>query len=405
MAGRIKCVFCLKKFYSNMLVSSQPDSAQCLKCSNIALTKSLLYIQSENSALKLEINNIHQRINLSQSPAHMPSAPPLPLHHHTPVNPTSSPHMPSAPPLSLAPSPYHAPVLPLTQRYPSPTTPTRPITPLPLPSLHVTPRSTPTIIPDFPPLPRSSPSPRLVLPTPPRHIARPSPHPVAEQWTKVTNPSTRKRVTKTPTVTPTTTRNSFHVLHDQVVNTEEVDIRSCHEHSTNVLGDSLVRSMGSALNPFNKGVSRRVNVYPGARIDDIIAKVAKIPADNKEQCLIACVGSNDSYRKGLVSDDIMSKYKQLLKELRTKSKHVLIVGIAPRFYASTTMLSKIININTKLEELSKEHNVDFIDPWSTLCGNRSMYRRDGVHFSRQGSQAVANLINKAIYIHHEHLNC
>lgn len=90
--------------------------------------------------------------------------------------------------------------------------------------------------------------------------------------------------------------------------------------------------------------------------------------------------------------------------MKSKAKHKIVLGIAPRFYAGTSMLSKVISINDKLKELCETNNVRFIDTWDTLFGKRSMYQKDGTHFSKRGSQALANLINKNIHDHLEYLN-
>ena len=196
----------------------------------------------------------------------------------------------------------------------------------------------------------------------------------------------------------TATKNRFSVLSD-LIDLEPVEdvptiASSQHESSTHVYGDSLVRNLGSDLN-VGRNKKRQVNVYPGATINEITRVISRHDADGS-QCLVASVGTNDAFNPRATPDSIIAKYRRLLSTMKDKAHNRFVVNIAPRMAASPEDLVKTAAINESLEKLCSEFQTGYIDIWSPFLNHPSLYKRDGIHFTRRGTSLLASKISSNI---------
>ena len=317
---------------------------QCSKVETDAHIKSLTdaytALQQENVAIKAQVQLILQALSKDSSPPTLTAFPA--------TNPTSSLN-----PTQVSGTPRRPPAPPITPSAPPlPTTPPRPV---PLLSLPGTPQPTPLATPHLP-------VPSLPLQTP---------------------RSSRPQIQ---------TKNRFSVLKD-LVDIEPEIVSSEHESITHVFGDSRVRDMGRAFKIDNK--QRQVHVYPGATIDDIDHAISQ-HNDDRNQCLVVNIGTNDANHRRSTPNAVITKYRRLLTTMAKKSQHRYVVNVAPRLNASANENRKISEINERLKMLCEDTGVTYIDAWSSFHDRTTMYKRDGVHFTRRGTRLLASLISHSM---------
>jgi hypothetical protein len=167
-----------------------------------------------------------------------------------------------------------------------------------------------------------------------------------------------------------------------------------------LIGDSMVgRDFG---HHYSKTLSSKsVKSLPGARLGRVITEVGKLRI-NKESSLIISAGGNDLFlRRGNPGDTepIMKAYKDLIAKAMTKSNKVIIVGLIPRWKIPNegTAHSKAIGINIRLNNLCKESEVKFIDPWDSFKKPKGLFAADGVHFSVAGGKRFHSLLKSNMY--------
>lgn len=174
------------------------------------------------------------------------------------------------------------------------------------------------------------------------------------------------------------------------------------ETNTFLIGSAIVQNMNKEFvlrNP-NKRLSKSI---PGGLILDVENeyKNLNIPVNS-----LACtmIGSNDVYKKETRTDDLVNKYRNLIKTLKEKTPNVLCIGILPRNLMGLRFLSKAIYFNTCLEKVCKEENVHYENFWNDF-EDSSLFRRDGVHLNEVGDARLGRLIDKAVNnIHRKNRN-
>ena len=119
----------------------------------------------------------------------------------------------------------------------------------------------------------------------------------------------------------------------------------------------------------------------------------------KNTSLFASVGSNDVFPiggKSVESETVYANYKELLRTMKEKSNHCFLLGILPRRSSTNLQKSRAISLNTRLEELCKMNDVQFIDTWNLFYGNSSLYKYDGTHLNSYGTKVLADVIGNSI---------
>lgn len=180
-----------------------------------------------------------------------------------------------------------------------------------------------------------------------------------------------------------------------------LEIEKC-ERETVLIGSSMVKNMDKEFVLRNKN-KRKCKSYSGATISDVKNELKNI--DIKSDTL-ACtmIGSNDIYRNETNTNDLIQKYKDLLKTIKEKSKNVLCFGILPRNFMGVRYLSKAMYFNHKLEELCTSENVFFANLWSNFSDDNSLFRKDGVHLNDIGDARLGRLIDMEVKKVHKVIN-
>ena len=180
--------------------------------------------------------------------------------------------------------------------------------------------------------------------------------------------------------------NNFDPLNDEIDNKIKL---TDYPSSVKIVGDSQVRGLSNHL-PRNS----LVYCYPGATVDRIDHNIRQIKINSNDH-IISHVGGNDV--ENCRSEELMSKYESLLNYLRLqrlgRDISSSITGIIPRLNQSSYWYSKAIGINSRLLNLCKTINVNFIDLWDEFYGKKELFNSDGIHLNIRGKNLLANQIN------------
>jgi lysophospholipase L1-like esterase len=155
-----------------------------------------------------------------------------------------------------------------------------------------------------------------------------------------------------------------------------------------VLGDSMVRGMGSCLerDSGGEGGMYRKLSYGGARIEDIDSKLGVI-GDKPESHVVIVVGTNNLKKDG--TELIMARFRSLISELRKyRYRKVSFVGILRRTDVSSYIDSKRLSLNLRLQRLCVENEYGYVE--RDLVSEH--LDRDGLHLNAEGQDVVARTI-------------
>ena len=192
----------------------------------------------------------------------------------------------------------------------------------------------------------------------------------------------RPRVRK---VIPTTCQNRFRILANR---SEE------EEEEVRLVGDSLVRGQ---LTEFcaRAPEKRKRFCIPGGGVDDVIASVDEVsnlaPANTT---YVIHVGTNDIQHTR--SEELMAKYKKLIRKFKVKSSNVVVSGIIPRTKANNQFFNFASSTNRRLSNLCSEEGIGFVDTWDHFYHDRSLFAPDGIHLNEVGAARFGRLLNEGV---------
>ena len=67
--------------------------------------------------------------------------------------------------------------------------------------------------------------------------------------------------------------------------------------------------------------------------------------------------------------------------------------------ANTYELSRVIGLNTRLQNMSADAGIAFIDTWDAFIENRNYFMKDKVHLNSKGSRKLADIYATLISYH------
>jgi lysophospholipase L1-like esterase len=105
-------------------------------------------------------------------------------------------------------------------------------------------------------------------------------------------------------------------------------------------------------------------------------------------------GTNDVQRTR--SEELMEKYRRLIKTYKDKSNKVIISGIIPRMRAERRFYDSATSINRRLANLCREEDVGFVDTWNKFYYDHSLFSDDNVHLNQVGSARLGRLLSDAV---------
>ena len=213
--------------------------------------------------------------------------------------------------------------------------------------------------------------------------ANPPPHPL-DSGTAAFTPVRNGRRPATKAFLPIQTFNRFAILAEE----EE------EAFETRLIGDSIVRGQLEEFCGRARATRRRL-CMPGGRLDDITAACDEATAGStNDTLLIIHAGTNDVLHTR--SEELMEKYKRMIRTFRNKTNNIVISGILPRIQAPDSFYSKAFSTNNRLKQLCSQESVDFINMWDDFYNQRDLFLRDGLHLNDVGSARFGRLINSKV---------
>ena len=216
-------------------------------------------------------------------------------------------------------------------------------------------------------------------PTPPTPVRAAAAHQDDEGYTLVR----RGGKTVRPIVQPTVCSNRFKIL-------EEDD----EPANTLLIGDSMIRQQ---LTEFCGRVRRRRRLFcmPGAGIDDVTSMMDKVTEDASPESLFVIHAGTNDVRKTR-SEELLDKYRKLIQQYKTKSRNIVISGVLPRISADDLFFSKAFSLNNRLQNLCKDHGVEFVNFWNDFYNQAGLFHSDGLHLSAVGAARFGRLLSEAV---------
>ena len=178
--------------------------------------------------------------------------------------------------------------------------------------------------------------------------------------------------------------NKFQILTDAADDDEEVRL----------VGDSLIYGQ---LHEFvaRAPATRKRFCIPGGGMQDVIDAVKEVtdqaPATTT---YVIHVGTNDVQR--FRSEELLDKYRQMIRAYKVKSSNVILSGIIPRRQAGHRFYSFASSINRRLANLCSEENVGFVNTWDHFYYDASLFSNDGLHLSQVGAARFGRLLDDAV---------
>ena len=153
-----------------------------------------------------------------------------------------------------------------------------------------------------------------------------------------------------------------------------------HNGETIVIGTSLVRGLGAALN--RQGIPVSSYTYPGADIPTIRSRIPGIlPPRAAPARIVLQVAGNDATKQP--AEKIAPRYESLINDIRRRCPHatILLSKVPPRKGPNKTM-DTIVEVNRIIDNFaSRFSNVHVINVCPTSLYH---FRKDGIHFNAAG---------------------
>ena len=125
-----------------------------------------------------------------------------------------------------------------------------------------------------------------------------------------------------------------------------------------------------------------------AAVDDVSSQA---PANTT---YVIHVGTNDVQRTR--SEELLDKYRKMMRTYKEKSNKVILSGIIPRRQAGSRFYACASSLNRRLENLCKDENVGFVSTWDNFYYDPSLFSGDGLHLSPIGAARFGRLLDDAV---------
>ena len=134
---------------------------------------------------------------------------------------------------------------------------------------------------------------------------------------------------------------------------------------------------------------------PGASLQDITAAIEDTTNDTTNNTLyVIHAGTNDVQRTR--SEELMEKYREMIRKYKTKTSNLIISGILPRIDADTRFYNIAFSTNNRLKDLCQQENVEFLNMWDDFYNNHHLFQRDGLHLNPVGAARMGRLIHEKV---------
>ena len=141
--------------------------------------------------------------------------------------------------------------------------------------------------------------------------------------------------------------------------------------------------------------TRKRFCIPGGGVDDVTAAVDEVSLlAPPNTTYVIHVGSNDVQRTR--SEDLLCRYRQLIRSFKVKSNRIVISGIVPRIGAENRFYNIATSVNRRLANLCREEGIGFVDTWDNFYHDTYLFSGDGVHLNQVGAAQFGRLLHEAV---------
>lgn len=207
--------------------------------------------------------------------------------------------------------------------------------------------------------------------------------PSEHSFTQVRNGA---RPSRRPHLPTTTCNNRFQILSDTGDDEDTEEVR--------LVGDSMLR--GQLIEFCGRSPrSRKRFCIPGAGVDDVTAAVDAVSNQAPENTnYVIHVGTNDVQR--IRSEELLDKYRTMMRTYKEKSNNVIVSGIIPRMQAGNRFYAVAASLNRRLANLCREEHVGFVSTWDNFYYDSTLFSGDGLHLSQIGAARFGRLLDDAV---------
>lgn len=158
-----------------------------------------------------------------------------------------------------------------------------------------------------------------------------------------------------------------------------------------VVGDSILRQVDSWV--AKPRSDRMVTCLPGAKVADITRVIDRlVDSAGEESAVVVHVGTNDV---GKCSREVLEqKFRLLGRRLKARTSKVAFSEVLPVPRVGPERQSQIRSLNAWMRRWCKEEGFKFVRHWDSFWDKRELYKRDGLHLSREGTRLLALKIKK-----------
>lgn len=170
--------------------------------------------------------------------------------------------------------------------------------------------------------------------------------------------------------------------------------RPLFSQSTLVIGDSIIRDVR-----FFNAITYCI---PGATVPVLLKKLPDLLLSIPDTIyrVIVHVGSNDTTQQ--TSETTKKQFKELFSLLRSHGLSVFISGPIPTLNRGDNRFSRILHLNTWLQHVCRSYCFTFIDNFNLFWRRSSLFKSDGLHPNRQGSNMLAANLRYSVQTAYTH---
>ena len=167
--------------------------------------------------------------------------------------------------------------------------------------------------------------------------------------------------------------------------------------NTRLIGDSIVR--GQLVEFCGRAPEKRKRFcIPGASCEDVTAVCDDVTKDADNDTLyIIHAGTNDVSRSS--SEELLDRYRRMIRKYKTKSNSILISGILPKIGAKNNFYDKAYSINNRLKTICALEKVDFFNLWDDFYNKSSLFLTDGLHLNPVGAAQLGRLFSEQVALY------
>lgn len=203
-----------------------------------------------------------------------------------------------------------------------------------------------------------------------------------------------------PSSLPIKLKNSFELLDNENILDDNID-----SESITLVGDSMLRDQHKHYCRHDENL-RKFFSYGGSslsgpkRLIDHAATFTQGATANTT--FLIHVGTNDllnnKRNRDFNPDDLINKYRALLKDIRTRSgsNKICILGLLPVFSDSLRDVENRKYFNELLHKLANDEGVIFLSLWRFFADDSKLFNSGQIHLAKAGSIQLSRLLHEYV---------